>query len=127
MRSQASAGGVAVVKEDHQQHGTEEEREVEDTEPEIKVQGVAGKPMEATAVEDKPESSLTNIKRSKRYMYIYFNCTYTKLYIDLWTIQATHTEILYSCIYFSRSDNAALHLHATCIVLYNPHKHVYIQ
>lgn len=69
MRSQASAGGVAVVKEDQPQHAcTEEEREVEDTEPEIKVEGVAGKPMEATPVEDKPESSLTNIKRSKRYM-----------------------------------------------------------
>ena len=91
MRSQASAGGVAAVKEDHQQHGTEEKREVEDTEPEIKVEGVTGKPMEATAVEDKPESSLTNIKRSKRYIYL--NCTHTKLYIDIWTIQATHVQL----------------------------------
>lgn len=102
------------MKEDQPQHAcTEEEREVEDTEPEIKVEGVAGKPMEPTPVEDKPESSLTNIKRSKRYVYIHLNCNIHKLYIDLWIIPATHTEILYSCIHY-RSDTVVLHLHCTC-------------
>lgn len=92
MRSQASAGGLAVVKEEQQQQQqawTEEEREGEDTEPEIKVEGVAGKPMETIPVDDKPESSLTSIKRTKRY-----TCTY-HIYVHLLQLHTHRLHIAF--------------------------------
>lgn len=63
VRSQTPTSGLAV-REDQKHSGREEEKDVEDAEPEIKVVGVAGKLIEAAAVD---KSSL-DMKRSKRYI-----------------------------------------------------------